>query len=541
VPRKPLVLVACILGSGIAFLDGTVVNVALPAIADDLDAGLSTQQWVVESYLLTLSAFLLIGGSLGDIFGRRRVYVAGVVAFGVTSVMCAAAPDDFVLVIVRALQGVAAAVLVPSTLGIIMAVFEEGERGKAIGSWTAWTGVATVVGPLAGGLLVEASWRWVFLINVPFAVATVALALYALPDDRPPAEGRPRVDWKGAVLVAAGLSGVVFALIEQPNYAWSDPLIWGPLVAGFVLLALFMFVETHEREPMLPLSLFRRRNFAWGNLATLAMYAGLGIPFFFLVLYLQQVAGYTPVQAGVALLPITVLMFLLSKRFGALADRFGPRIFMTAGPMVAGVGLLLMLRIDEDADYVTVLLPALLVFGVGLSATVAPLTAAVLGGVETEHAGIASGINNAIARVAGLLAVAVVGVFVSSQFASALDSRLDDLPLDSQARAAVEQTKDRPLAADVPPGIRGRERVEVRQALDEASLTAFRVSIWISAGFVFAAGLVSVAGIRDPRREVSCEDCAGGPFVGAPEDASRREELPILTVPRAQLAGGRHG
>ena len=532
-PRKPLVLVACILGSGMAFLDGTVVNVALPAIADDLNAGLSTQQWVVEAYLLTLGAFLLIGGSLGDIFGRRRVYVAGVAGFGATSVLCAAAPSDTALVVFRALQGIAGAVLVPSTMGIIVAVFERGERGAAIGSWTAWTGIATVIGPLAGGVLVEAaSWRWVFLINVPLAIATVALTRRALPDDRPEPELRPRLDRWGALLAALGLAGPVFALIEQPLHGWGDPIIWGPLLAGIACLAIFVLVETRERDPMVPLSLFSSRNFAWGNLATLAMYAGLGILFFFLVLFLQQVAGYTPVAAGLALLPVTILMFLLSKRFGAMADRFGPRPFMTLGPVVGAAGLALLLRMDASADYVTQVLPGLLVFGLGLSATVAPLTAAVLGGVEVEHAGIASGINNSIARVAGLLSVAVAGVFVSAQFSTAVDSRLASLALGQSAQAAAEQAKDRPLAAHVPPSVRGIQRVQVRAALDDASLDAFRLAIGMASGLVLLAGAISFAGIRDPRREVSCEECPGGAFAGAPEDAAEGEGLPVIHLRR---------
>jgi MFS family permease len=281
---------------------------------------------------------------------------------------------------------------------------------------------------------------------------------------------------------------------------------------------------------MVPMDLFKRRNFAWGNLATLAMYAGLGILFFFLVLFLQQVAGYTPIQSGVALLPVTILMFLLSKRFGALADRFGPRWFMTIGPFVAGIGLVMLVRLDIEADYWTQLLPGLVVFGIGLSATVAPLTAAVLGGVEVEHAGIASGINNSIARVAGLLAVAVAGVFVSSQFSSTLDASLAGERLSPRAEAAVTAAKDKPLAATVPPGVRGRERVEVRTALDDASLKAFRVSIVFGAGLVFAAGVISLVGVRDPRREVSCEDCAGGPLVGAPEEAG--QGLPVVHLPR---------
>jgi EmrB/QacA subfamily drug resistance transporter len=519
VPRKTLVLVACILGSGMAFLDGTVVNVALPAMASDLGAGLATQQWVVEAYLLTLASFLLIGGSLGDLFGHRRVYVAGVAAFGATSLLCAVAPDSITLIAFRALQGIAAAVLVPSTLGIIVATFRESERGRAIGSWTAWTGIATVMGPLAGGVLVQAaSWRWVFLINLPFAVLTIALTLRAMPDDRPSGR-RPRLDVRGAALAALGLAGPVFALIEEPRRGWGDPLVWAPLAAGALLLVAFALVERRERDPMVPLELFRRRNFAAGNLATLAMYAGLGLPFFFLVLFLQQVSGYGPVEAGVALLPVTAIMFLASKRFGAMADRLGPRRLMTAGPLVAAAGVALMLRLDVHADYVTQLLPALLVFGLGLAATVAPLTAAVLGGVESEHAGIASGINNAIARIATLLAVAVIGVFVSSQFTSALHSRLPVDRLSPPARAAVQRAESRPLSAAVPPAVRGAERAQLRQALSDASLQAFRVAIGVAAGLLALAGLISLFGMRDPRRDVPCEDCPGGALVGAPEEA----------------------
>jgi EmrB/QacA subfamily drug resistance transporter len=521
VPRKTLALVACILGSGMAFLDGTVVNVALPAMASDLGAGLALQQWVVEAYLLTLASFLLVGGSLADVFGRRRVYLAGVAGFAVTSALCGLAPNAETLVAFRALQGIAAAILVPSTLGIIVAVFDDDERGRAIGTWTAWTGIATVIGPLVGGVLVQAaSWRWVFLINLPFALATAALTLYALPDDRP-AGRRARLDVRGAALAALGLAGPVFALIEQPRQGWGSPLVWAPLAAGLLLLAAFVAVERRTRDPMLPFDLFRRRNFAYGNLATLAMYAGLGVPFFFLFLFLQQVAGYGPVEAGVALLPVTALMFVLSKRFGGLADRVGPRPLMTAGPLVAGAGLLLMLRVDTGAEYLTELLPALVVFGVGLSATVAPLTAAVLSGADPEHAGIASGINNAVARIATLLAVAVIGVFISSTFTAALHDRVAVASLSPAGRAAVRLAEEQPLSTALPANVRGAERARLREALAAASLESFRVAIGAGAGLVLLAGLVSYAGVRDPRRRVPCADCPGGALVAAPEDAAR--------------------
>jgi len=523
--RKRLILLACILGSGIAFLDSTVVNVALPAIREDLDAGLSTQQWVVEAYLLTLGSLLLIGGSLGDIFGRRRIFALGIAAFGLTSLLCAAAPSGGVLIAARALQGIAGALLVPSTMGIIVTTFDESERGKAIGSWTAWTGMATVVGPLGGGALLEvASWRSVFAINLIPAAATLALILYAMPPDRVDAP-RPRVDIRGALLAAFGLAGPVFALIEQPNHGWGDPLILGPLVVGLALLVLFAVVESRERDPMVPLALFARRNFAAGNLATLAVYAGLGIPFFFLVLFLQQVGGYSPLGAGLALMPVTVLLFALSRRFGALADRFGPRRFMAAGPVVAAAGLLLLLRVDEGADYAGALLPALLVFGLGLAATVAPLTATVLGGVEGEHAGVASGINNAIARVAGLLSVAAVGVAVAAQFTATLDKRLAGRAVGAEARTYLADARTRPLTGGAPAALPAGDRAAVAGALDDASVDAFRLAVALAALLVLAGGLISLAGVRDPGRPVSAEDCPGGAFCGAPEEVGRRARL----------------
>jgi EmrB/QacA subfamily drug resistance transporter len=528
--RRRLVLIACILGSGIAFLDGTVVNVALPAIRTDLHAGLSLQQWVVEAYLLTLGSLLLIGGSLGDLFGRRRVFALGVGSFGITSLLCAVAPTSEVLIGARALQGVAAALLVPSTMGVIVTTFDESERGRAIGSWTAWTGIATVVGPLAGGALVQAaSWRWVFLINLPLAAVTLGLIAHAMSPDVP-LRRRPRVDVKGAALCALGLAGPVFALIEQPRHGWADPVILVPLIAGTGLLGAFVAVERRERDPMLPLALFGRRNFTAGNLATFSLYAGLGLPFFFLILFLQQVAGYRPVEAGLALLPVTALMFALSKRFGALADRFGPHWFMTLGPIVAGAGLALLLRVDRSASYLSELLPALVVFGLGLSATVAPLTATVLGGVEPEHAGVASAINNAIARVAGLLSVAVVGVLVSSQFASTLDARLIGRPLSAPARTFLSAAETRPLAAGAPSGLGGAEGAAVARALDAASVDAFRLSIGLAAALVAAGGLISLIGVRDPRRAVPAAECPGGAICGGPKPAGQPPGHPLPSV-----------
>jgi EmrB/QacA subfamily drug resistance transporter len=518
---KQLTLVACIMGSGIVLLDGTVVNVALPTIQRALGGGLAAQQWVVNGYLLMLGSLILVGGSLGDLFGERRVFALGVSGFGVASLLCALAPSIGVLVGARALQGVAGALLVPSSLAVIVNTFPESERGGAIGSWTAWGAIAGVLGPLAGGeLLAVASWRWIFLINIPFAVGCVFLILREIPKVESGHRGTRRVDIPGALLCAAGLGGPVFALIEQPRLGWSSPAVIGPLAVGVALLALFTVFEGRTKDPMLPLRLFRRRNFLMGNIETLAMYAGLSILFFFLVLFLQQIGGYTPLKSGLATLPVTVVMFVLSRRFGALADRFGPRLFMGAGPLVAAAGLLLFQGADTHVDYLSEVLPPLLIFALGLSMTVAPLTAAVLSGAEKE-AGIASGVNNAVARVASLLGTAAVGAAIAASFASSIDRRLAGTSLGSAARTAVGEAKKLPLGRPSVHGVPSAQAHAVSAAAEAASLHSFHLGMAIAAALVALGGLVGLAGIRNPRTEaVRAEDCAGGALVGSPKAAS---------------------
>ena len=394
-------------------MDGSVVNVALPAIQDDLGGGLTLQQWVVDAYLLTLGSFLLLGGSLGDIFGPRRVFMLGIAAFGVTSVLCAIAPTGNTLILARGLQGMAGAILTPAGLAVITTTFRGEERGAAIGSWTAWTGVAFVIGPLLGGwLITHGSWRWVFLINVPIALATLALVAYAVPR-RDTGNERARVDVVGGVLCVLGLGGPVFALIEEPRRGWSDPLILVTFFGGLALLGVFIWWERRVPQPMLPLRLFNKRNFTFANLETLTVYAALSTLTFFLVLFLQQLAGYSPLKSGLTLVPITIVMFLLSPRFGRLSMRHGPRLFMGIGPLIAAVALLGFVRLKPGFNYWTELLPPLLLFSVGLSMIVAPLTSTVLADAGEHDAGIASGVNNAIARVAGLLGIAVVGAMIA--------------------------------------------------------------------------------------------------------------------------------
>ncbi len=523
--HKKLALLAAIMGSFVAGLDATAVNVALPAIRVDLGGGLAGQQWVSNAYLLTLGSLILVGGSLGDIFGERRVFSLGVAGFGLVSVLCAAAPSIGLLVAGRALQGAFGALLTPSALALIISAFPAAERGAAIGSWTAWSGIATVIGPLVGGYLVDAvSWRLIFAINVPFVVLTLGLIAVAVPA-RQAGLARARLDWPGAVLTFFGLAGPVLALIRQPVVGWGSYEVWGPGLAGVALLAVFLVHEQRAAAPMLPLGLFKRRNFAIGNLQTFAMYGGLSATFFFLVLFLQQVAGYDALEAGFALMPATLVMFALSKRMGRLADRLGPRLFMGAGPLTAAAGLALMLRVDAGLDYTTDLLPALLVFSLGLSLTVAPLTATVLADADESNAGIASGINNAIARVAGLLAVAAIGAVVAAQFSSALDSRLAGTALSPAGLAAVDRARTQTLGR-VDPSQAG---AEVASAVEAASSHAFHVGIGISATLVALGGVLGLAGIRNPRRAVRCEDCPGGQFAGQPID-SAREHPPLAAL-----------
>ena len=517
--NRRLTLVACILGSGIVFLDGTVTNVALPSIQRELGASLAQQQWIVEAYLLTLSSLLLVGGSLDDLFERRTVFAAGVAGFGVTSLACAVAPDVTFLIVARALQGVAGALLVPSTLAIIIAVFPASERGAAIGTWTAWTGIATVIGPLGGGALLNvASWRWIFLLNIPFVLLTLWLIARAMPKMHSAQRGA-RVDILGGILCGLGLGGVIVALIEQPRRGWDDPLIVVCLVGGLVALALFLRHESRAPNPMLPLSLFRSRNFAVGNFGTLTLYAGLNGALFFLGLYLQQVAGYSPLQAGAAFVPMTAIMFTMSRRMGALADRHGPRLFMGIGPIVAGIGLLLLMRVDASANYWTQVFPGVVVFALGLSATVAPLTATVLGAVDEKHSGVASGVNNAIARIAGLLAIAVLGAVVAGAFAGDVDSKLP-ARLSAPAQAAVTEAKARSITVAPANSVPPPERPVVRAALADASTSAFHLGLGIGAAFVLLGGAVCLAGIENPRREVPCEECPGGALYGASEDTA---------------------
>lgn len=400
-------VLAAVLGSGVAFLDGSVVNVALPAIGRDVGGGLSVLQWVLDGYLLTLSALLLLGGALGDRLGRRRIFAVGLVLFTIASLACGLAPNGGTLIAARLAQGAGGALLVPGSLALIDRSIRQEDRGRAIGVWAGLAGVASALGPFVGGYLVEAaSWRWVFFINVPLAAVALAVTLRHVPESRN-TSAVGRLDLPGAAAITLGLGGVILALIEVPARGWTALTITAGLV-GVAGLVAFPLIEKRQQAPLLAMAMFRSRQFAGANLTTLVVYAALGGALFLLTLQLQLSLGYSPMAAGLATLPITVLMMLLSSRIGALAQRIGARLPMTIGPVVAGGGLVLLTLVQPGTGYVTHVLPGVLVFGLGLAITVAPLTATVLAAVSEDHVGAASGANNAISRIGGLLSVAVL-------------------------------------------------------------------------------------------------------------------------------------
>lgn len=409
--HQRLVLAIAVLASFVAFLDGSAINVALPAIMRELGGGVSTQQWVVDAYLITLGSLILVAGSLSDVYGRIVILKVGLIGFGVASLLCAAAPTAQVLIVARGLQGVAGALLVPSSLALILSNFRGAAQSKAIGQWTGFTSAAFILGPLLGGLLVDlVSWRLVFAINVlPIAVTLYLVA--ALKQKEARALGAT-IDGAGAVLGVLGLGLPVFALIEQGNFSWQSPVIYLTMGFGILFFATFLWRERTAKEPMVPFALFTVRNFAWGNIATIFIYGALSLGSFLLAVFLQQVAGYPATLAGLATLPVTIISILLSSRIGALAGKFGQRLFMAVGPIIAAAGFFSYSFVQPDALYFSQIFPGVLLFGLGLTITVAPLTSAILGAIDERQAGRGSAINNAVSRIAGLITIAFVGVIV---------------------------------------------------------------------------------------------------------------------------------
>lgn len=474
------ILLAAILGSSMAFIDGTVVNVALPAIQRDLHADAFQAQWVVESYALFLAALLLVGGSLGDHFGRRRIFAVGVALFAVASAACAASATVQQLIAARAVQGIGAALLVPGSLALISASFPEGERGKAIGTWSGASGITAAIGPVIGGWLVDRySWTWAFLINVPMAAVVLWVVWRRVPESRSPSAGG--LDVGGAVLATVGLGGIVYAFIEAPVQQWHAPAVVAALLIGVAASATFVWVESRARAPMLPLDLFTRRNFGGANALTLLLYAALGGGLYFFPLNLIQVQGYSATVAGAALLPFIVIMFLFSAKAGQLVDRFGPRLPLVVGPIIAGVGFALFALPGTGANYWTAFFPAVVVLGIGMTITVAPLTTTVMNAVGPDLAGIASGVNNAVSRTAAVLAVAVFGLVMAMAFDASLATGLRDMQASPELVAHLQAQRSRLAAAEPPAGLDAASAQAVKVAVHGAFVAGFRWVMGISA------------------------------------------------------------
>jgi EmrB/QacA subfamily drug resistance transporter len=493
--RSRWTLVATVLGSSLTFIDATVVNVALPALQVDLQASMTDVQWVIEAYALFLGALILVGGSLGDQFGRKRVFLLGVVFFTVASIACGLATSPAMLIGGRALQGIGAAFLVPGSLAIISATFDEAERGRAIGTWSAFSAITTAIGPVTGGWLVEhVSWRAVFVINVPLAVAVLVLSLRFMDESRDPSR-TARIDWTGAVLAVLGLGGAVFGLLEWPPLGPTHPLVLGALAIGACSLVLLVIVERRVANPMVPLALFASRPFSFANMLTLLLYAALGVVFFLVPLNLIQIQHYTATAAGAALLPMPLIMFAMSRWSGGLVARVGSRLPLTVGPAIAALGFALYARTGIGGSYWATFFPAIVVLGLGMATTVAPLTTTVMSAVDPRHAGVASGVNNAVARVASLLAIAVFSVVLARAFDANVRRPLDRLVLSSSSRAAVDRELRKIAGADLAqePSMSPRQQRAVRTIVDEGFVSAFRLVMMSAAGLALAAAGVGSA------------------------------------------------
>ena len=490
------VLVAAIGGSSMAFVDGTAVNVALPTIQHSLNATAFEAQWVVESYALFLAALLLVGGSLGDHFGRRRTFGVGVALFAAASLGCALSTHVGQLIAARAVQGVGAALLVPGSLTLISASFPESERGRAIGTWSGFSGVTAALGPVLGGYLVDHySWTWAFLINVPLAIFVLVIVWLRVPESRSD-HAAGSIDYIGAVLATVALGGMVYAFIEAPMLSWRSTSVQCSLIAGMLAAAAFVVTEQRVRSPMLPLNLFRSRNFVGTNLLTLFLYAALGGALFFFPLNLIQVQGYSASAAGAALLPFILIMFALSSWAGALVDRIGSKVPLIAGPLIAAVGFVLFAVPDLNADYWSEFLPAVIVLGFGMTVTVSPLTTTVMNSVSVDLSGLASGVNNAVARTAALLAIAVFGMVMSWVFDARLHEGLIDAGTSAGTTAFMEAQRSKLAAMEPPPGLGASAAATARRVVEYSFVSGFRCIMLLSAGLALCSAFAAVAWVE---------------------------------------------
>jgi EmrB/QacA subfamily drug resistance transporter len=473
-----------------AFIDGTVVNVALPVLQVQLNATTADAQWVVEAYSLFLAALILVGGALGDHFGRRRVFAIGIVLFTLASIWCGLSPNALQLIIARAVQGIGGALLVPGSLAIISASFSDNQRGRAIGTWSGFTSITTVIGPVIGGWLVQyASWRWVFFINVPLAVIVLCVLFWRVPESRDEAMSR-KLDWWGTFLIIIGLGALVYGLIQAGSFGLGNPLVLVALVIGIVALVAFVLVEARTKSPLVPLGLFRSRTFSGANILTLFLYAALSGLTFFLPFNLIQVQGYSPTAAGSALVPFALTMFLLSRWAGGLVDRYGAKLPLVVGPIITACGFVLFAVPAIGGSYWLTFFPAVIVMSLGMAITVSPLTTAVMGSVPTHNAGTASGINNAVSRAAGLLSIAIFGIVFLAVFSSSLDSHLQQLHLAPALSQSIDAQHTRLAGIQIPP-TSSATHVAIKGSIDEAFLSGFRLVSLICAGLALASSLIA--------------------------------------------------
>jgi EmrB/QacA subfamily drug resistance transporter len=484
------ILAATILGSSMAFIDSTVVNVALPALQSSFHATVVDVQWVVESYGLFLGALILVGGSLGDLFGRRRIFVLGVAVFAVASVGCGLAANIQQLIVARSIQGIGAALLVPGSLAIISTSFDEKSRGQAIGTWSGFTAITTAFGPVLGGWLVQhASWRWVFFINLPLAAAVISISLWQIPEHR---SLKPEhIDWLGAILATVGLGGLVAGFVESVSLGWRNPLVSGSLVVGLVCLMTLVSVEAHAAAPMLSLALFRSRAFSGANLLTFFLYAAVGVFFFLFPLNFIQVQGYSTTAAGAATLPFVLLMFFLSRWSGGLVARYGARGPLIVGPVIAALGLVLLALPSVGDRYWKAFFPAIIVLGFGMAVTVAPLTTVVMNSVGQDRVGAASGINNAVARVAGVIAIALFGIVMVKAFAIRLNSDLSHLSVPPVVRQQLQAEEIKLAGLEVPAAVDYHTKTAIRESVAAAFVFGFRTVMLICAGLSLAGAMVA--------------------------------------------------